>query len=72
MQFLPCQICSELSQGPFEAPFNNFWSPVNCFPNPAGDHLAAVAIWNHIDVEAHVGVPKSTMAETGIGVTSRP
>ena len=26
----------------------------------------------HIDVEAHVGVPKSTIAETGIGVTSRP
>ena len=26
----------------------------------------------HIDVEARVGVPKSTIAETGIGVTSRP
>ena len=26
----------------------------------------------HIDVEAGVGVPKSTIAETGMGVTSRP
>ena len=26
----------------------------------------------HIDVEARVGVPKSTIAETGMGVTSRP
>ena len=26
----------------------------------------------HINVEARVGVPKSTIAETGMGVTSRP
>ena len=29
-------------------------------------------IRDHIDVEALVGVPKSTVAETGIGVTFRP
>ena len=27
---------------------------------------------NHIDLEAHVGVPISTIAENGLGVTSRP
>ena len=26
---------------------------------------------NHTDVEARVGVPKSTIAETGMGLTSR-
>ena len=30
------------------------------------------SVYVHIDVEARVGVPKSTIAVTGIGVTSRP
>ena len=31
-----------------------------------------ILFMSHIDVEARVGVPKSTIAETGMGVTSRP
>ena len=31
-----------------------------------------ILLIDHINVEARVGVPKSTIAETGIGVTSGP
>ena len=61
LQDVPYQLLRDSRQMEIFNGINNVFSKSRTFQ-----------IFGHIDVEARVGVPKSTIAVTGIGVTSRP